>query len=341
MITVLYGKDEFSANEELLAMQAEVNGDAPLGDSTVRVDGASARPDELLAVCQTMPFMGTRRLVIVRGLLGRFESAGRRRPRKQDGGLGPWAPFVEGLQALPESTTLVFLDGELRPQNPFLQAIRPLAELRECKPLRQAELAVWITRRAERYEVSLEARAVAALAGLVGNQLWTLDSELQKLAAYASGRQVTDDDVRSLVSLAREPNIYAMVDAVIEGRSQEAAKLFQRLLADGESPMRLLNLLGRQYRLLLLTKELVGKRVRPPEISARLRVQGFVIQRILRQAPAYTIDRLRQAYRRILDADLSIKRGVHDEETALQLLLFELSALARRSPARVTSQAGR
>jgi hypothetical protein len=104
---------------------------------------------------------------------------------------------------------------------------------------------------------------------------------------------------------------------------------FQRLLAEGESAQRLLAMVTRQYRHLLLTKELLERRVRGPEISARLGVQGFVVQRLLKQAPAYTIDRLRQAYRRLLEADLSVKRGIYDDETALQLLLFELAALVR------------
>ena len=131
-----------------------------------------------------------------------------------------------------------------------------------------------------------------------------------------------------MVSLAREPNVFAMADAIVEGRTREAASLMQRLLADGESPQRLLTMIARQYRLLLLTKELLERRTRPPEIARQLQVQGFVIQRLLKQAPGYTLPRLRQAYQRLLAADLSVKRGVHNEETALQLLLFDLAALA-------------
>ena len=333
MIAVFYGKDDFSAREALDALKAELDTDGLLSDSAVRVEGPSARPDELLALCQTTPFLSASRLVIVQGLLGRFEAAGRRRRRRTtDVELGPWEAFVEGLHGLPETTALVFLDGELRPQNALLRALRPLADVREFKPLPQGEVASWIRRRAERLGVSVEARAIAALAGLVGNHLWTLDSELQKLAVYADGGQITEDDVRSQVSLARDPSVFAMVDAAIEGRPRDAAALLQRLLADGEPPQRLLTMIARQYRLLLLTKELLAQRLRGPEISARLQVQGFVVQRLLKQAPAYTIERLRQAYRKLLEADLSVKRGVYDDETALQLLLLELAGLAGATP---------
>jgi DNA polymerase-3 subunit delta len=336
MIHVLFGKDDFSAHEALTEIAQELDTDGQIADNTVHVDGANAKPDDLLAICQTVPFLGSHRLVIAHGLLGRFERSqrDRRRPKRRaataddEGALGPWQRFVGGLAALPETTTLVLLDGEAAARNPLLEALRPHAMAREFKPLAQGDVAAWINRRAERYGVSLQARAVATLAVLVGNQLWTLDSELQKLATYANGAPVTEDDVRSLVSLARDPSVFAMADAVIEGRARDAVDLLQRLLSEGEAPQLLLAMIARQYRLLLLAKELLERRVRGPEISAQLGVQGFVIQRLLQQAPLYTIDRLRQAYRKLLDADLSVKRGLMDDESALQLLIFELASLA-------------
>ncbi len=329
MIAIFFGKDDFSAHEALDELRRKLDTDGMLTDNTARLD-ANVRPEELLAFCQTVPFLSAHRLIVVDGLLGRFESGDRRRRRKAtDDPLGPWQPFIAALPSLPETTALAFVDSELGASNALLQALRPHAQVREFKALAQAEVAGWINQRAHRRGVTLEARAVAALAGLVGNQLWTLDSELQKLATYAGDRPVSEADVRSLVSLARDPNVFAMVDAIVEGRPRDAAEQLQRLFAEGESAQRLLALLARQYRLLLLTRELLDRRVRGPEISARLQVQGFVVQRLLKQAPAYTIDRLRQAYRLLLDADLSVKRGVYDEETALQLLLFELAALAR------------
>lgn len=333
MIAIFYGEDGFSADEALDALRSQIDTDGQLGDNTDRVDGASAKPDELLALCRTMPFLSARRLVVVRGLLGRFEVAGRR-GRRKDSGLGVWQPFAEGVRELPETTALVFIDGKLGAQNALLRALRPLADTREFKALPQNQIAMWINQRAQQRGLAVEARATAALASLVGADLRTLDSELAKLATFADGQPVTEDDVRSLVSLAREPNVFAWADAVVEGRTKDASELLQRLLDESEPPQRLLTMLSRQYRLLLLTKELQAKRVRPPEVASGLGVPPFVAQRLLKQAPSYTIERLRQAYRKLLEADLSIKRGVYDDETALQLLVVELAnAAARRASA--------
>jgi len=345
---VFYGKDRFRAREALDALVRAIDADPSgegLAENTTRVDGASARPADLLSLCQTIPFLGSKRLVIVEGLLARFETAGRgrrgapRRGRAAD--LGDWTQFVEALPGLPETTVLVFLEGEVAAKNPFLAALPKGTKAQEFKPMPQGELAAWIIQRAPTYGLVLQPRATAALAALAGNDLQVLDSELRKLAAYAGGDTVSEEDVRSLVSLARTPSVFAMADAVIEGRAQDAAALLQRLLADGEAPQYLLTMIARQYRLLLLTKELLDRRVRPAEISARLGVQNFAMQRLLQQAPAHTLERLQRAYRRILEADLSIKRGIYDDETALQLLVVEL-ALPREGSAggRATPRSG-
>lgn len=342
MIAVFYGKDEFRAREALDALRRELDVDGTLADNTERIDGAGARPDELLARCQTLPFLASRRLIVVHGLLSRFEPERGRRRRAQEPPLGPWQGFVDGLAALPETTALVFLDGELSKTNPLLRALTDLAKqlengrgrVEEFPALRQGEVATWIRQRAQRHGLSLEARAVATLAGLIGSQLAILDSELQKLAAYANGETVTEEMVRSLVSSAREPSVFALADAVVEGRARDALDLLERLLVEGEPPQRLLVMIARQYRLLLQTKELLAQGARAPEISARLGMQHFVMERLLKQAPAHTVDRLRRAYRRLLEADLSVKRGVFDDETALRLLIVELSHLAGRGQPR-------
>jgi DNA polymerase-3 subunit delta len=331
MIAVFYGADEFSASEALAELKAELAAADPLGEGPAVIDGTTAKPDELLAKCQTMPFLGSQRLIVVEGLLGRFEPAsGRRGGRgRSAGALGPWEAFAESLDALPESTTLAFLDGPLTATNPLFAAVRPHADVREFPALKKGDLAGWIRQRATRYELDMDGRAIALLKELVApDQLRLVDSELRKLATYAGDRKVSEDDVRELVSLAVETKVFALADAVIEGRTQEAQDVLQRLFADGQPAPMLLFMLTRQYRHLLLAKDLLERGVRAPEVGGQLGIPGFAAQRLLQQAPRYSGENLRWAYHRLLEADRGIKTGVYDDQTALQLLVFELANAA-------------
>jgi DNA polymerase-3 subunit delta len=345
MLHIFYGLDDFSQGEALNALKQRLDTDGLLASNTTLVDGRTVTSGELLALCQTFPFLSAHRLIVVEGLLGRFEPpAGRGRRGRRQGtreNMAPWQALADGLAAMPESTSVVLRDREVQPQNPLLRLLQPLAEVREFRRLSRGDVPAWIVQRARQRELTIAPRAVALLASLVGNDLWTLSNELEKLAAYADGRQVEEEDVRALVSSIREANVFAMADALTEGRTEDAADLIRRLLEEGEPPQRLLAVIARHYRHLIVAKDLLGGRLPPPQIGARLGVPGFALERILRQVPRYSMARLKAAMGRILEADLSIKRGLCDEETALHLLVQDLGRLARAAPRAASRPGGR
>jgi DNA polymerase-3 subunit delta len=245
---------------------------------------------------------------------------------------------------MPETTVLVLIDGEVSAGNPLLDALsllKPKPRVREFSPKRTGELAGWLNQRAATLGIRLEARAVPALAGLVGNNLRLLDSELRKLGTFAGDRAVTAEDVNSLVSLAREANVFAMVDAAAEGRTKDALAEYHRLLRAGEAPQRFLAMIARQFRLMLQARDLLERGVPQREVQARLRLPNFVAQRVIQQTSGYSTEHLRQAYRLLIDADMSIKRGVYDDETAVELLLHELGTLRPKSRASQQAPRGR
>lgn len=343
MIYVFCGSDSFTLHEALTELRAELDGDGMLATNTATFEGSQVRPDELLAVCGTAPFMGAHRLVLVEGLLARFETPrGRRRAggsqaatagRQPD--LGPWRDLPAALESLPPSTVLVFVDGEVSQGNPLLKLISSLAQVRRFASPSQRDLPGWIQTRARREGVDISPAAVRLLADLVGNDLWALSQELGKLALYAAGRQVEEEDVRALTVAARETSVFALVDAVVEGRPDQALRLLEQLLDRGAAPTYLLAMITRQYRNLLLTKEMLSERLPQSEIGQRLAISApFALGKVLEQARRYPPAGLVASYHRLLEADASIKTGVYHEELALELLVADLAGVAAAPSAR-------
>jgi DNA polymerase-3 subunit delta len=340
VIYVFCGPDSFTLHETLAELKAELDGDGMLATNTATFEGSQVRPDELLAVCGTAPFMGAHRLVLVQGLLARFDTPrGRRRAggqaatagRQPD--LGPWRDLPAALGSLPPSTTLVFVDGEVSQNNPLLKLLSPLAQVRRFASPGQRDLPGWIQTRAKREGVDISPAAVRLLADLVGNDLWALSQELGKLALYAAGRQVEEEDVRSLTVAARETSVFALVDAVVEGRPDQALRLLEQLLDQGAAPTYLLAMITRQYRNLLLTREMLRDRRPQSEIGQRLGISSaFALGKVLEQARRYPPAGLAGSYRRLLEADASIKTGLYREELALELLVADLARPPKAGP---------
>ena len=335
MIYVFHGDDGFSLEEELTALKSQLDTDGMLFTNMTVLDGHSVVPNDIVAPCATAPFLGSHRLIIVDGLLSRFEGGGRfagkgRDDRKSKEGLAAWKGLPDALAGLPESNILVFVDGKIAASNGLLRLLRPIAEVREFPALRQRDVPDWIRERARKLELKISPPAVALLADLVGNDLRQLAQELEKLATYAQDREIEEKDVGELVSSARESSIFGMVDAIVEGRGEMALRLAQRLRDEGSSSAALLNMVSRQYRHLILSKELLQARLSPEEIGQRLGIRAeYALRKVLEQSRRYSLPQLEEAYRALLAADASVKRGIYDEDLAVDILINDLVDLSR------------
>jgi DNA polymerase-3 subunit delta len=335
MLYVLYGRDDFSLREELARIKGELDSDGMLSSNTDVLDGREVSPEQLMAICDTMPFLSAHRLVVVEGLLKRSDppERPRRGARGARGGsreaLERWRGLADYAQRMPDTTTLVLVDEELSgDSNPLLKALKSAGQVREFRALRPGAVLQWILERAQNQGIDISPAAARLLADLVGNNLWVLASELAKLAAYAQGRRIEGADVRSLVSEARQVNIFAMVDAIVERRAGVALRLLRQLKMAGAEGGYLLAMVVRQYRLIIQAREMMTAGLSTREIGQQLGIASeFVLQKILDQAQRYSLSRLKAAYRRLLEADVGVKRGHYDEELALELLVHDLARI--------------
>lgn len=321
MLYILFGIDTYSRQEALQEIIASLGGDDLLFANTAHLAGEQLSATELATASQTMPFLAPTRLTIVSGLLGRFEP--RRGASKKD--REGWQAFRDAAQAAPPQATLVFVDGPLTTgRNPLLDALFPHATVRPFPPLRGAALEGWIRKRATQLSGQLSPRAVRLLMELVGDNLWTMSHELEKLFLYAGERVVAEEDVKALVSTAREANIFAMVDAILQSRPRQALSTLHRLLDEGDTHPHLLAMITRQLRLLLMARELKGQGLSQDEMRGKLGTAPYALRQLMELLPYYSVDRVKGAYARLLDTDLSIKTGRLPPELALDLLVAEL-----------------
>ena len=330
MIHVFYGADDFSVREALSEIKKGMGELSMLAANTSRLEGAKLRPDELEAAVQSIPFFGEKRLVIVEGLLGRFEAKDKRGAAKKatrapkEGELELHKTLAGLINSAPESTVIVLLDGELGKANPLLKEISPRGDIRLFAPLKGMQLESWAKKRVGMLGGSISEDALKTLVRLVGSDLWVMHGEIEKLALYAAGRAIETEDVQKLVGLSREASIFTLVDAIIDGRLSLANQSMNELLEAGSAPSYVLVMLARQLRLLVRAKELKNSGQSESAVQSALGLADFPFRKTLDQTSRYSMSRLKDFYHRLLDADLSIKTGKYDDELALTILVSEL-----------------
>jgi len=329
MLYILYGEDEFSRHQSLEEIKSGIGDQALLSTNTTVLEGQQLPLAQLRAICATVPFLAEKRLVIVRGLLERFEtrskSNGQKKAPPTANQKNECQSLADDLPLLPESTELVLVDGRVARNNPLLRALAGKAQVRHFPPLKGKELHQWIKRRVSEEGGSISPQAVDLLASFVGNNLWIMANEISKLVLLAAGNPINETTVSRVASYAQEANVFTMVDAILEARPGVAGRLLQQLLQEGASPAYLLVMLARQVRLIVRAKELRSQRVPNAEIQSRLGLPAeFALRRTMAQADRYSLSRIKEVYRKLLETDLAIKTGRYEPELALNILLAEL-----------------
>ncbi len=256
-IYVVHGDEAFLKRQVLTALRSAILGvqqDDTFGLSTFTGDKAdfAAIHDEL----QTLPFVGSRRLVVV-------EDAD---------------PFVTNHRARlekyvgePSSSGVLVLDVKTWPANTRLAKLVPGDATIVCKSPPAFRLPDWCVRCAETsYGKKLSANAARLLVDLVGADMGQLDQELVKLAIYVgASNKIESEDVDKLVGSSRAENTWKIFDAIGSGQTGAALTILDRLFDQGEDAMRMLGAFSMQLRRLAQ--------------AARLNEQGQSISRAMEQ----------------------------------------------------------
>jgi DNA polymerase-3 subunit delta len=348
VLYVFFGQDQFRAHEELAKVRNDLDKDGNLGPNTTRVEGTDARsmkPADLRAACHTASFFAENRLVIVEGLMAKLSgsrrrSAGSRNRSKSGDGPSELEQFLDVLNNLPETTTVVLID-ENAPAA-LLEGLESGARVKKFDTLKGDQLRSWAAERVRAQGAKFAAGAMDRLVSLIdGSHLGELASEIDKLITYVNGRAVEARDVDEMVSGAIAYETWDLTDAVIDGRTDKALGVLQRLVREKDyPPIRLSTSLVWQYRRLMLTKPMLEQRMAPNQIAVALGLQPgrYPAQKAIEQAGRYPSERLERAYRLLLESDVAVKTGVLDADTALEMLVVSLAVLARapRRPAAAT-----
>jgi DNA polymerase-3 subunit delta len=332
MLHVFHGDDEFSLRQVLDEMKAKLGDETTADLNTTVLDGRSLALDDLRVTCDTLPFLANTRLVIVDGLLARYEP----RPGAPDSTKQRSDPLEGGLRAylptMPETADLVLVErATISEKNVLLRLVRDLGgRVREFTPPASDALTAWITKRVHDNNGKISPRAAETLGVFVGSNLRQLAQEIDKLLAYAEGRDIKEGDVHLLVADAREVKIWDLTDAVAGRNRDLAVRALHRMLEEGAQPPMLMAMLTRQIRSLVQVKELADDGLSSDEIARQLRVHSFVAKKTCDTARGFSYERLDEIYRRLLDTDLAVKTGRLDPSLALDLLVIELTATRNR-----------
>jgi len=169
------------------------------------------------------------------------------------------------------------------------------------------------------YGKTLPLNAARLLVEYIGPHLGLLDAELDKLSVYVgSSPKIEARDVDTLVGGRQAENAWRLFDLLSSGKSSEALTFLERLLDQGEDPLKLLGAFSYRFRQVAQCGRLLMQGVALPEAMKRVEIPPLARQSIEAQLRQLGRSRLDRLYDWLLEADLGMKGG--SQLTPRQLL---------------------
>jgi DNA polymerase III subunit delta len=315
-ILFIYGNDEFALARRLKKVQQRVDKDRM---NTTQLEARTMRKEELNMAVNAMPFLAERRLVLLEKPSGEYKGKNQRND------------FITFLESVPETTVLVLfeeMDEKKAAKNwlvKWAQGAKEIARAEVFMLPKAWQTADWIARiqkEAKSQGGEIETQAAARLAEMTGSNTRQAAQEITKLLTYANfSRPIMLADVELLSINTAQGDIFELVDALGSGRGKDAQAMLHQLL-DEQDAFSIFGMVVRQFRLLLLTREVLDNR---GNVQAELKQHPFVAKKLTAQARHFSISTLEAIYKRLLVMDEEAKTGKTTLDLSLDMFVIELA----------------
>ena len=238
--------------------------------------------------------------------------------------------IIRYLERPANTTVMVFVANDLDKRKKLTKSLLANCAVVEFGAVKDAEAKSWARTRLKELKTTADDRVLSEIVRLVGTDLQTLSSELEKLAAAAiETKQITIEMVDQLIGHSRELSNFDLGDQLIAGDRRRALDTLHRLLADDVAPVMLLGLISGNYHRLALAKEFLkrGKRDEVYRLIYGPPAKRDAFMNTLQRSDA---SRIARGIQLIAAADLAIKSslaggGPKGARLQLEILVCELA----------------
>jgi len=313
-VYLFFGDEEFQIQEAVdLIIAAAVDPAArDFNFTTVYCKGTSG--NEIVNLCQTMPFLSPRRLVIAKEIEA-LKAA-------------DLDELLAYLRSPSPSTCLVLIANQSRFEKKTVVAAVEAAGavVRFFAPL-DRDMPGWIESWCRQRGLTIQRDAALYVWQTLGNDLQAINNELEKTVISVKERKnIAYDDVKAVVGNFREYTSFDLADALGKKKREEAFLVLSYLIQEGESPVGLLGSIAWNFRRLMQTRSLVDAGMGPDEAMKKLRPPVIFHQAVSfkEQLRSYSLAELEKAFEVFLNADKALKSSGLSGKLVLERMILRL-----------------
>lgn len=311
---LMVGENGFDQEEVAHRLVAEFTDEKtrPFNYDLFRAEESETTAEAIAGAVMAFPVLAEVRVVIVRGLEAAREEVGSQLAQLASGGL--------------PSTVLLMLAGKLDARRKWVTSLVQQSTVFTMSLPKGKALTEWVQRRGKSHGVAMASDAAELLVEYLGDDLYRVASEVEKLALYVSPRAgIEVADVEAVVGITCENTPYQLTDCIANSDPVGAMRIAHRLVEAGQHPAYLVGVIVRHWQTLRIVADLI-RRDRRGNVSELLgENRPFLLNKYTAQARTLPLERIRTGFRLALAAESAIKGGWPLPEVILDGLICQLA----------------
>jgi DNA polymerase III delta subunit len=304
MIITLAGNNSFTLRKrltELVDVFIKEHGDLALE----RLDAEEADVQIILDALQNLPFLATRKMVVVRSL-GQNKQASEQ--------------IEQIISSAGEDTDLILYEPVTDKRTAYFKTLKSKTQLEEYNELDAHGLAKWLIEEAKKRGGEIAQVDANYLVERAGTNQSMLSNELDKLITYSP--KITKKAINLLVDSLPQSKVFDLLDAAFSGKKTRALELYEEQRIQKVEPQAILALIVWQLQLLAFAKYADGKST--ATIAKDAGVSPYPISKAANLAHKLDEEKFKNMVDFAFEIDLKSKTTTLDLDEALKTYITTL-----------------
>lgn len=291
----------------------------PEGMETMNFDvfeGKNFSVQDVIDTAETLPFLNENRLLVLKDT-GLFDVG-----RKDDS-----EALANYIAEIPESTIILFAESNVDKRNRLYKRVAETGYAAELNTPTEPELIDWTVKLFKNARKEISKGSAVYLLRTVAHSMESVQIESEKLISYKGDEtEITTADIDEVCTKAMETRIFDLTDAIGNKKADVALDLYSNMILMKQSPIMVLTMIARQFRMILQCGFLNSNGNSAKDIATKLGLRSFVVNECLRQSRNFTADGLVKALNDCLETDVNIKTGKIVDRVAVEILIISHAA---------------
>ncbi len=195
--------------------------------------------------------------------------------------------------------------------------------VKENKILEGTLLEKWIITEVQSNNKTIDLDAVKELILFVGNDLWQLKQEIEKLTCYVEQSEIIVQDVHDIVHGRIQADVFEMIETIVSDNKEIALRLLKKQIAAGDDVYHIFSMYVYQVRTMIKIGSLINDGIVDKGTIAKLaKIHPFVVQKTMTMMREIPYPKILQMHKKLTMLDYDIKLGNRDIETALDCFIM-------------------